>query len=114
MWNRKLSESPLRRGISAAAFYLLLLAGIALLNTPAAAQSSCGPRDAVLALLGNQFEESTVAVGLADNGGVIEVLTASDGTTWTIMLTMPDGTSCVVASGEAWIDILRKAKGQIS
>lgn len=114
MWIRAFSDNPLWRGFTAVAFSLLVLAGIALLNTPAAAQNSCGSRDTVVKLLGNEYDETTVAVGLASNGGVIEVLSASDGKTWTIMLTMPDGTSCVVASGEAWIDVLRRAKGQIS
>ena len=114
MWYPALQENRIWRGISAATFTLLLLAGIVLLNTPAAAQNSCGPRAAVLELLGNEFSEATVAVGLASSGGVIEVLASDDGNTWTIMLTMPDGTSCVVASGEAWIDVLRRAKGQIS
>ena len=43
---------------------------IALLNTPAAAQNSCGPRDTVAKLLGNEYDESTVAVGLASSLGV--------------------------------------------
>ena len=114
MWNRTLQNKRIRRGVSAAAFALLMFAGIVILNTPAAAQSSCGPRDAVVELLGNQFAETTVAVGLASSGGVIEVLASDDGSSWTIMLTMPDGTSCVVATGEAWLDVLRRAKGQIS
>lgn len=114
MWHRQISDHPIWRGFSAIAFIVLVLLAIALLNTPAAAQNSCGPRDTVIKLLGNEYDESTVAVGLASSGGVIEVLTANDGATWTIMLTMPDGTSCVVASGEAWIDVLRRAKGQIS
>ena len=114
MWHQTISNNRTWRGISAAAFTLLLLAGIAFLSTPAAAQESCGPRGEVVNLLGKQFDENTVAVGLANSGGVIEVLASDDGRTWTIVLTMPDGTSCVVASGEAWIDVLRRAKGQIS
>ncbi len=114
MWNPALQANRTWRGISAAAFSLLLLAAIVFLNTPAAAQNSCGPRDAVIELLGDRFDEKTVAVGLASSGGVIEVLASNDGQTWTIMLTTPDGNSCVVASGEAWIDILRRVKGQIS
>ncbi len=114
MWNPALQAKRNWRGISAAAFSLLLLAGIVFLDTPAAAQDSCGPRDAVIELLGNQFDEKTVAIGLASSGGVIEVLASNDGQTWTIMLTTPDGNSCVVASGEAWIEILRRIKGQIS
>ena len=114
MWNRALQNSRVGRGVSVAAFSLLMLAAIVFLNTPAAAQSSCGPRDAVVELLGKQFAETTVAVGLASSGGVIEVMASNDGGTWTIVLTMPDGTSCVVASGEAWIEMLRQAKGQVS
>ncbi len=114
MWYIASSNSRIWRGLTAAAFTLLMLVGIALLSAPAAAQNSCGPREAVLELLGNQYDETTVAVGLANSGGVVEVLASNDGSTWTIMLTMPDGNSCVVASGEAWIELLREAKGQIS
>tara|TARA_Y100000031_G_C8177535_1_gene364822 strand:+ start:176 stop:370 length:195 start_codon:yes stop_codon:yes gene_type:complete len=38
---------------------------------------------------------------LASSGAVLEVL-ASKGGTWTILVTQPNGTSCVVATGEAW------------
>ena len=78
------------------------------------AQSSCGPRDAMLELLHTNYNETAVAIGLASSGGVIEVLASADGRTWTIVLTTPDGTSCVVATGEAWIDVIREAKGQVS
>jgi len=63
---------------------------------------SCSTRANVIKHLANKYSESPVAVGLAENGGVIEVLTSSKGGTWTIIITMPDGTSCMVAAGEAW------------
>ena len=92
----------------------LMISSKLMLSSPAAAQNSCGPREAVLELLTGQYDEATVAIGLATTGGVIEVLASDDGRTWTIMMTSPDGTSCVVASGEAWIDVIRAAKGQVS
>ena len=33
---------------------------------------------------------------------LIELLTAKDGLTWTIILTSPQGRSCLIASGEGW------------
>ena len=114
MWSQALQNNRLWRVFSAAIFSLLLLAGVAIVSAPAHAQSSCGPREAVLELLHANYAESTVAIGLASSGGVIEVLAAEDGRTWTILLTMPDGNSCVVATGEAWLDVILDAKGQIS
>lgn len=75
--------------------------------TPAMAQTVCSKRDTFLKHLGEGYAEAPVAMGLASNGSVLEVL-ASDKGTWTIILTMPDGRSCVVASGEAWEEIENK------
>ncbi len=46
--------------------------------------------------------ESQVAIGIANNGRLVEVFSAGDGSTWTIVMTTPQGKSCVVASGEDW------------
>ena len=44
-------------------------------------------------------------MGLANNGGVIEVLSSKAGNSWTIIITMPNGTACMIAAGENWEDI---------
>lgn len=67
-----------------------------------AAPMACSPRQDVLGQLADKFKEAPVAVGLANNGGLLEVLTAGDGATWTIIITMPNGVSCLVAAGESW------------
>ena len=67
-----------------------------------APKRTCSTRTNVLDHLSHKYSERPVAVGLAENGGVIEVLTSSAGGTWTIIITMPDGTSCMVAAGEDW------------
>ena len=41
-------------------------------------------------------------MGLANNGGVIEILSSKTGNSWTIILTMPNGTTCMIAAGENW------------
>ena len=85
----------------------VLLASLAgsLLALPAAAQQQqpfCSARTQLIGQLANQYSEVPVAMGLASNGGVIEVLTAKSGLTWTIVITMPNGTTCMVAAGESW------------
>lgn len=75
---------------------------IAALPGAASAQDSCTTRPEVGSYLLNEFSESPVALGVANNGSLIEVFASHDRTTWTIMLTQPDGTSCLVAAGQAW------------
>ena len=73
--------------------------------TPAAAQqqqSACTKRTDVVEHLAGKYKEAPMAIGLADNGGVIEVLSSQTGTSWTIIITMPSGTSCMIAAGENW------------
>lgn len=56
----------------------------------------------MLALLESQYKEVPVAVGVTNSGGLIEVYSTSSGSTWTIVVTMPRGMSCLVAAGEGW------------
>lgn len=69
---------------------------------PAAAQHVCAERSDILKSLQREYQEAPNAMGMSDNGAVVEVLAARDGTTWTILMTTPDGTSCVIATGEMW------------
>ncbi len=90
----------------AAGLALILLAFGALTFEPgpAAAQgapSACAKRDALLSQLANRYGEVPVAIGVA-NGRLVELLTAKDGITWTIILTNPQGVSCLIASGDGW------------
>lgn len=68
----------------------------------AVGQETCPTRETVSEYLAGEFQEAPIAMGLANNGGVIELYTSDDRTTWTIMITMPDGSSCMVAAGRAW------------
>jgi hypothetical protein len=52
--------------------------------------------------LSEQYAEVPVSLGVANNGGVMEVLSAPNGKTWTLILTMPDGMSCMIAAGDDW------------
>lgn len=84
---------------------------VAVTHAQASASPVCGDRSKVIDSLSAKYSEQPVAVGVTSNGGVIEVLKAPDGQTWTILFTYPSGPSCLVASGEAWQDLDEKLKG---
>ena len=90
---------------------LVCLAAFASPLPAMAGQMSCSQRTDVLTQLGTKYKEAPSAIGLANNGGLIEVLTSDDGSTWTIILSMPNGTSCLLAAGENWQPIERIAQG---
>ncbi len=68
---------------------------------PAAAQAVCSERAKFVDQLSGNYSENTVALGLVNNGSVLEILASKEGS-WTILVTKPNGISCVVATGEAW------------
>ncbi len=72
--------------------------------------SVCGERDKFLSHLGENHKESPAAMGVTASGRVIEVLTSSDGT-WTIIMTHPNGVTCMVAAGQAWENVEQLALG---
>ncbi|MSO77946.1 MAG: hypothetical protein EXQ87_13725 [Alphaproteobacteria bacterium] len=83
--------------------------GLCLTALPAAGQGSaggtpvrCDYRPAVVKQLASHYAEMPVGIGLAVNGGVVEVLASDSGASWTIIITMPDGMSCLMASGRGW------------
>ena len=81
-------------------------------SLPATAQQqpACAQRGDVLKHLSAKYTEAPVALGLANNGGVVEVLSSKTGSSWTIIITMPNGPTCMVAAGENWEEIPHIAK----
>lgn len=70
---------------------------------PASAQQSpCTKRPEVVGHLAKQYSEAPVAIGLSSNGGVVEVLSSKKNQSWTMIITMPDGNTCLMAAGENW------------
>jgi hypothetical protein len=64
-------------------------------------QPKCEKREVVLKLLSDDFAEVPTAIGLVASGGVMELLTSERGS-WTLILTLPTGMSCLIASGDSW------------
>ncbi len=61
---------------------------------------SCGPRADIVKQLSGQYEEQTSAIGIADNGALLEILSSPDGKTWTLLFSLPTGISCLIATGQ--------------
>jgi len=76
------------------------IASFTLLNA-ASAQNVCSERTKFVDQLSVTYAENTVGLGLVNDGSVLEILVSKNGS-WTILVTKPNGISCVVATGEAW------------
>ena len=75
---------------------------VAAFSWPTSAQMVCTERAALVAHLCRAYAETTIGRGIAGNGGVVELLSSPDGESWTLIITMPNGLSCLLASGENW------------
>ncbi len=82
-----------------------VLTGAMLMPSAVSADPDELQRGKLVQLLAERYGEASVAAGIAENGGVVELLTNADGSTWTLLMTLPDGSTRVVASGESWISV---------
>jgi hypothetical protein len=80
----------------------LLALAVFLVSSAAVAQVSCGQRDKIVEWLAVEYKEAPIATGVSSKGSLIEVLSTHDGDTWTVIVTSPDGNSCMIASGQGW------------
>lgn len=65
-------------------------------------QTTCAERAVVVEQLQERYGETRQSMGLGQNNAVVEVFASADTGTWTIVVTMPSGMTCLVASGESW------------
>lgn len=84
----------------------LMTAVLGVFSCQAAAQLMCGVRSEVVDQLLNHYGETRAALGIVNDGSVIERLTSENGLTWTLIITRPNGTSCLIAAGTHW-EVLR-------
>lgn len=90
--------------------------GIALLactpHAEAAETGACAARGEVVAKLAQRFGETLRSVGLQRADGLVEVYASEKTGTWTILVTRPDGMSCLLAAGELWEEEPKAAPGE--
>ncbi|MEM7752029.1 MAG: hypothetical protein AAF230_01380 [Pseudomonadota bacterium] len=82
---------------------LLIVTTALLAPLSASAQGqNCGNRELVVERLTTKYGESRQSIGMAPKGRVIEVFASHETGTWTITMTMPNGITCLVASGQSY------------
>ncbi len=98
--------------IGAMGFGILALAAA----TTASAQNArnCAPREMVVERLAEKYGESRQSIGLGANNSLVEVYAANETGTWTITVTMANGMTCLVASGQSFETVAEAlpAKGE--
>ena len=82
---------------------LLIVTTALLAPLSASAQGqNCGNRELVVERLTTKYGERRQSIGMAPKGRVIEVFASHETGTWTITMTMPNGITCLVASGQSY------------
>ncbi|MEE8445564.1 MAG: hypothetical protein V3S44_09455 [Alphaproteobacteria bacterium] len=69
---------------------------------------ACGKRADMLAQLSTRYSEEPVAMGMATNGTLVEILASGGGSSFTILYTTAEGLTCMMAAGNDWesIDVI--------
>ncbi|MEM8871797.1 MAG: hypothetical protein AAGB10_05390 [Pseudomonadota bacterium] len=71
-------------------------------NSATAQSRNCGERTEIIQRLQDGYGESRAGAGLSTTNGIVEVFASEESGTWTIILTLPTGKSCLVAAGNSW------------
>jgi hypothetical protein len=75
-----------------------------LVASPAESAYMCGKHVDFVKALTDKFQEQGKAMAIAGQRNLLEVFTSKAGT-WTILLTSPEGKTCIVAAGNSWEDL---------
>jgi hypothetical protein len=70
----------------------------------AQAQSVCGDRAEIIKVLGNKYQEMPKAFGIAGQRSLVELFTSTTGS-WTMLMTQPQGVTCILATGQSWEEL---------
>ena len=91
---------------------LVLPAGI--ISPAKSADLECAARDRLAKQLQVEFSELPTGVGVTPAGTLIELWKAVGGETWTLMVSLPNGTSCIVGSGNNWMPMTSKGASAVA
>jgi hypothetical protein len=95
----EIAETKFLRTLGTSLVMLALLLGA---KAAGAQEASCSSHGEITKQLEQRYAEAPVSLGLSSSGRLVQVFSTEDGATWTMVLTRPDGLSCVVASGKYW------------
>jgi hypothetical protein len=76
-----------------------------------AAPAKCGSREKIIKVLEKDYNEVPLAMGLSQKSTeAFEIFTSEEGT-WTVMMTMANGMTCIMAAGHSWENLPKKILG---
>lgn len=83
--------------------------------TPVWAQrtASCAAHERLVDHLARNFNETVIAAGIDARGNLVEVFGSAEGS-WTILVTIPNGPTCILSAGEGWERYEPKPEGNTS
>lgn len=63
---------------------------------------ACAERAVIVGQLQNRYGETRQSIDRTKDDAVLEVFASPQSGSWTILVTLPDGRACLVASGQSW------------
>ena len=94
------------RMVKTACFGAACITSLGAFSAPAHAQGAiCGERRAIIERLESKYGETRVGLGVGRENGVVEIYTSATTGSWTILITLPTGMTCLMAAGEAGEDV---------
>ncbi len=82
-------------------------------TTSSAQNRKCGKRASLIKVLIDKYKETPRALGLSSAKMAMEIYASEKGT-WTVMMTMANGTTCIMAAGHSWHQAAKALKGSQS
>lgn len=70
--------------------------------TVATANTPCADRTTITDNLAAKYDEHQAGLGTQSTDRLVEIWTSDETGSWTILMTLADGTSCVLAAGQNW------------
>lgn len=84
------------------------------LPADASTPAKCGDRDSLIKLLKERYKEVPVGLGISQKSTEAFEVFASESGTWTVVMTMSNGMTCVMAAGHSWQNIPFKVAGPVT
>ncbi len=81
------------------------------LATAKAAPAKCGEREKIINVLKKDYNEAPLAMGLSQKSTEAFEIFTSDKGTWTVMMTMSNGMTCIMAAGHSWENLPKELAG---
>ncbi|WP_170789727.1 hypothetical protein [Ruegeria lacuscaerulensis] len=86
-------------------FTMTIGLGIMVLAAQQVQARTCAPREDLVKRLTETYGETRQVIGIARQGAVMEVYASAASGSWTITVTLPDGVTCLIASGQSYEDM---------